>query len=88
MADAAALLPSRAHVAMAAPEWLAPFAERLRVGAPAAARLATRALFAHLRERPALDATPALRRCDATYCATRRSKRQRPRRPDLPQQTR
>ena len=51
---------------MAAPEWLAPFAERLRVGAPAAARLATRALFAHLRERPALDATPALRRCDAT----------------------
>ena len=56
---------------MAAPEWLAPFAERLRVGAPAAARLATRALFSHLRERPALDATPALRRCDATYCASR-----------------
>ena len=55
---------------MAAPEWLAPFAERLRVGAPAAARLATRALFAHLRERPALDATPALRRCDATHRAS------------------
>jgi hypothetical protein len=43
-------------------EWLAPFAERLRVGAPGAARLAARALFAHLRERPALDALPALRR--------------------------
>ena len=55
---------------MAAPEWLAPFAERLRVGAPAAARLATRALFAHLRERPALDATPTLRRCVATHYAS------------------
>ena len=50
---------------MAAPEWLAPFSERLRVGAPAAARLAARALFAELRGRPALDALPALRRCDA-----------------------
>lgn len=57
---------------MAAPEWLPPFAERLRVGAPAAARLACRALFAHLRERPALDALPALRRCVAAEALPKR----------------